>query len=209
MKKIRNNRFLIVTVVVLIGLFIWKSKLLNIVDRVKSPDGNITATVLETKMDDSWTENLEEKIPAVSVTYQWPFSSSWSRYSHTTYDGLYWSPDSTKYILEMTPLNESGIAMELISFQHRSANFIDYSIRGRLAAGALKDYKFHSNHDGIPMIDITFMKWSEDSTKIQFRYEFTDVSGADHGGSFWFCLVWNDGFLDYPEDCIFDLLEEY
>ena len=124
MKKIRNNRFLIVTVVVLIGLFIWKSKLLNIVDRVKSPDGNITATVLETKMDDSWTENLEEKIPAVSVTYQWPFSSSWSRYSHTTYDGLYWSPDSTKYILEMTPLNESGIAMELISFQHRSANFI-------------------------------------------------------------------------------------
>ena len=76
MKKIKDNRFLIVTAIVLIGLFVWKSKLLHIVDRVKSPDGSITATVLETKMDDSRAENAEEKIPAVLVCYRWPFNSS-------------------------------------------------------------------------------------------------------------------------------------
>ena len=103
---------------VLLALAIWKSEVLHIVDRVPSPDGRYTATVLEIEKEDIRDET--KKVPAVSVQLAWPGGGS-STSLESAYDGLYWSPDSTMYLLEMTPLSVHGLSLELSNLKTNSA----------------------------------------------------------------------------------------
>ena len=44
--------------------------------------------------------------------------------------------------------------------------------------------------------------------KLCIRYAFTDTSGVNRTGTFWFHLAWDDGFLDYTVESITDFIEE-
>ena len=190
---------------VLLALAIWKSQVLHIVDRVPSPDGRYTATVLEIETEDIRDET--QKVPAVSVQLAWPGGGSSTSLS-TTYDGLYWSPDSTMYLLEMTPINYHGLSLELSNLKTNSAAFLSTAVTSCLNQTALADYGFPLNERERPEIDLTFLQWAEDSSAVQLRYAFTDTSGTPRQGTFWFHLAWEDGFLDHSAESITDLIEE-
>ena len=205
MKALRKYWLLIPVIAALVAFGVWKSQILYIVDRVPSPDGRYTATVLEIETEDIRDET--EKVPAVSVQLTWPGGGS-STSLCSTYDGLYWSPDSTMYLLEMTPVNYHGLSLELSNLQTNSAAFLSTAITSCLNQTHLKNYGFPLNERERPDIDLTFLQWAEDSSAIRFRYAFTDTSGIDRTGTFWFHLVWDDGFLDHTADSISDLYEE-
>ena len=205
MKKSKKILLISAAVLFLTGFLIWKTQLLHIVDRVTSPDGRYTATVLEIEAEDIRDET--QKVPAVSVQLAWPGGGSSTSLS-TTYDGLYWSPDSTMYLLEMTPLSVHGLSLELSNLKANSAAFLSTSITSCLYQTPLADYGFPLNEREWPDIDLTFLQWAQDSSAIQFRYAFTDPSGTPRQGTFWFHLAWEDGFLDHSAESITDLIEE-
>ena len=205
MSKLRRYWPLAIVFPVLIALALWKSQVLHIVDRVRSPDGRYTASVLEIKTEDIRDET--KQVPAVSVQLAWPGGGS-SNSLCSTYDGLYWSPDSTMYLLEMTPTNVHGLSLELSNLKTNSAAFLSVSITSCMTQTHLADYGFPLNERERPDIDLTFLQWAEDSSAIQFRYAFTDTSGYPRQGTFWFHLVWEDGFLECSDESITDLIEE-
>ena len=65
MKKSKKILLISAAVLFLTGFLIWKTQLLHIVDRIPSPDGRYTATVLEIEKEDIRDET--KKVPAVSV----------------------------------------------------------------------------------------------------------------------------------------------
>ena len=205
MKKSKKILLISAAVLFLTGFLIWKTQLLHIVDRVTSPDGRYTATVLEIEAEDIRDET--KKVPAVSVQLAWPGGGSSTSLS-TTYDGLYWSPDSTMYLLEMTPINYHGLSLELSNLKTNSAAFLSTAVTSCLNQTALADYGFPLNERERPEIALTFLQWAEDSSAVQLRYAFTDTSGVNRTGTFWFHLAWDDGFLDYTVESITDFIEE-
>ena len=86
--------------VILAGLLLWHSGVFHVVDRVDAPHGALRATVSEKEV---------EGAPAVVVELRGTHSGTVS-YLHTAYEGLWWSPDSSNYLVEMTPLTADGIA---------------------------------------------------------------------------------------------------
>lgn len=205
MKKSKKIPLISAAVLFLAGFLIWKTQLLHIVDRVTSPDGRYTATVLEIERRDLWDES--QKVPTVFVRLSWPHGGGFG-VQHATYDELYWSPDSTMHVLETTPLNYHGVSLNLTNLKTDSAAFLSTAVTSCLNQTSLADYGFPLNERERPEIDLTFLQWAEDSSAVQLRYAFTDTSGVNRTGTFWFHLVWDDGFLDYTVESITDLREE-
>ena len=177
--------------------------LFHIVARVPSPNGAMTATVF----DRDYTERGGGKVPAATVTFNGHLRGSGTSYTNTTYVGLWWAPDSTKYIIQLAPVNSHGVAMVLTDLEGNVDVNMGIPVRISMRTSPLADYGFQMDERGMPAADLDFVQWSADSDAIQFRYSFTDTAGADHSGTFWFSLeACRDGA--FCEDGIRDIHEE-
>ena len=99
---------------ILAGLLLWHSGVFQVVDRVDAPNGALRATV---------SEKTVEGVPAVVVALRGTHSGTVS-YLHTAYEGLWWSPDSSKYLVEMRPLTADGIALELSDLERNAGTYL-------------------------------------------------------------------------------------
>lgn len=191
--------FLIITVIlvaVLMGLFIWKTELLYVVDTVKSPDGAHIMTVLELNVKDPNTEGMAK---SVFLRDGWPIYKGELGYLYTEYEGMCWAPDSKKYLLEMTPLERTAIELELVDLEGNCSYHLAEILSNALVHSELPEYGFQIDDRNHPVVAIEFSEWSQDSTAIRFRYEFTDISGEDHCGTFWYRLN------EVSYDCVFGI----
>ena len=197
MKKVKNNWPLLALALVLVGFFVWKIELLHIVDFVPSPDGTRMATVLEVELE---IMNRETR-PGVSVCLGWPFHEGSMSYLYTRYDGLYWSPDSKKFLLEMWPMKREAITLDLVDLEQGSSSSLESILISGLAQSKLSEHGFRTDDRNNPIMKLFFVQWNQDSTAIQFKYSFTDVSGDEHNGTFWYRLNWvtPDGIFNIEE----------
>lgn len=182
----------------LAGLLLWHSGFFHVVDRVPSPNGALRATVSEKEV---------EGAPAVVVELQGAHSGTVS-YLHTAYEGLWWSPDSSKYLVEMTPLDPDGIALELSDLERNSGTNLGSVVAVAMERTALADHGFRLDETAAPVVDLTFLQWREDSGAIQFRYGFTDRDGQDRRGTFWYALPTEKGMFAYLSGSITEIREE-
>lgn len=194
----RRMLLLFPAALILAGLLLWHSGVFRVVDRVDAPNGALRATVSEKEV---------EGAPAVVVELRGTHSGTVS-YLHTAYEGLWWSPDSSKYLVEMTPLTADGIALELSDLERNAGTNLASVVAVAMERTALADYGFRMDETATPVVDLTFRQWREDSGAIQFGYGFTDTAGREHRGDFWYVLPTEEGRFAYLSGSITDIREE-
>lgn len=188
---------LLAAVLGIAGGVIWKTQLLAVVDIVPSPDGRQAMAVLEVELN---SISSGEKIPAVSIRSGWPLNPNDTSYLYTSYEGLYWSPDSEKYLLEMIPMKDGYAELSLVDKGGSAA--IKPVLLDAMEQSGLLEYGFRTDDGDYPIVTLSFSQWNEESTAIRFRYEFTDCFGSEHSGTFWYRINWvtSDSIFGIEED---------
>lgn len=162
------------------GVLLWRSGRLFVLDEVASPDGTICATVYSKRLNGS-SFSFEDEISIITEQkdgLQWRVI-----YGDCTYRGLWWSPDSRKYVLALDYAGESRLTLSWLD-RSSSSNLNAYLSMG-VDATELRKYGY-SSPDGWPEIDYRFLQWGTDSASMLIYYSFEDSVGEDHTGYFWY-----------------------
>ena len=177
---------------------VWRMGAFDVVERIPSPDGTVVAVVSE--------HCGADKVPIVDVVISGRLSGG-SGYLHETYEGLWWSPDSSKYILAMTPVSPITWSGLLLGDPEGTDRWLDQEIPEMLQKTPLADYGFQMNKEG-PAVELTFLQWRQDSRAVQLHYTFQDVHGQTHSGTFWYCLSQTPIAFDIMDHYIDEIQEE-
>lgn len=182
-----SNRLLLTLCLVLLiiigicGYFLWQSGTLFVIDRENSPDGLYTITVYNKKLvsngfttEDSTSLIVEKKDEDLSYRVN---------YGNGIYQGIWWSPDSQKYVLSIK--GSEGTRLILNSLElNNSANLNAYLAFG-VETTELSKYGYR--WEGVfPDIHYEFLQWALDSQYMLIYYSFEDKSDALHEGYFWY-----------------------
>lgn len=163
------------------GAFLWRSGRLFILDEIVSPNGESRVTVYSKELSGS-SFSLKDTISVIADLEdggQWRVT-----YGDRTYQGLWWSPDSRKYVMALDDYDgETRLSLSLLDYNSEK-NLNAYLSMG-VEATELRKYGY-SNPDGWPEIDYRFLQWGTDSASMLFYYSFEDSAGEDHTGYFWY-----------------------
>ena len=152
-----------------------------VIDRENSPDGLYTITVYNKKLvsngfttEDSTSLIVEKKDEDLSYRVN---------YGNGIYQGIWWSPDSQKYVLSIK--GSEGTRLILNSLElNNSANLNAYLAFG-VETTELSKYGYR--WEGVfPDIHYEFLQWALDSQYMLIYYSFEDKSDALHEGYFWY-----------------------
>ena len=188
--------FLLITAV----FMAWRMGVFDVVERVPSPDKTMAAVVSE--------HCGADKVPIVEVVISGRLSGG-SGYLHETYEGLWWSPDSSKYILAMTPVPPIRSRDSLLLGDLEGGDiWLDREVLEELQKTHLADYGFQLDRDGDAVVELSFSQWRQDSREVQLRYTFQDVQGQVHSGTLWYCLSETPIAFDIMDHYIDEIHEE-
>lgn len=167
------------------GIVGWQTGYFFVLDRCPSPDGAYEATVYRKELAGrgfSWRD-------AVSVVDRAADGPEWrATYGECTYQGLWWSPDSEKYVLA---LDGAGGGTRLCLVDLARSNEANLNALLDMAVGncELTRHGIPWKEGGWGMLDVgyQFIQWSPDGDAMLVRYAFTgEGDGAEHTGFFWF-----------------------
>lgn len=162
------------------GVLLWRSGRLFVLDEVMSPDGKICATVYSKRLNGS-SFSFEDEI---SIITEQEDGTQWRViYGDCTYRGLWWSPDSRKYVLALDYADENRLTLSWLD-RNSSSNLNAYLSMG-VEATELRKYGY-SDPEGWPEIDYQFLQWGTDSASVLIYYDFEDSAGEEHTGYFWY-----------------------
>lgn len=187
-RKVRGvqKKYLLIAALVLAvaaligGVFLWRSGRLFILDEVVSPDGMCRTTVYSKRLNGS-SFSFEDEISVITEQedgLQWRVI-----YGDCTYQGLWWSPDSRKYVLALDYADENRLTLSWLD-RNSSSNLNAYLSMG-VETTELRKYGY-STPDGWPEIEYQFLQWGTDSASMLVYYVFEDSVGEDHSGYFWY-----------------------
>lgn len=162
------------------GVFLWRSGRLFVLDEVTSPDGKVCATVYSKRLNGG-SFSFEDGISVITEQedgLQWRVI-----YGDCTYRGLWWSPDSRKYVLALDYADENRLTLSWLD-RNSSSNLNAYLSMG-VEVTELSKYGY-SSPEGWPEIDYRFLQWGTDSASMLIYYSFKDSAGEDHTGYFWY-----------------------
>lgn len=162
------------------GVLLWRSGRLFILDEVTSPDGKICATIYSKNLSNHFFP-LKDSISVITEQedgLQWRVI-----YGDCTYRGLWWSPDSRKYVLALEDGGETRLCLSWLD-RNSESNLNAYLSMG-VEATELRKYGY-SSPDGWPEIDYRFLQWGTDSASMLIYYSFADGAGEEHTGYFWY-----------------------
>lgn len=161
-------------------LFLYIGGYFNIVDKVQSPDGRKTVTVYNRPLDKGIfsAENSTFIITRPDKETEWRVS-----YGECEYEGLWWSPDSQKYVLMLGYPDETRLTLSWLE-RNSESNLSAYLSMG-VEMSELSKYGYITE-DGWPRIDYQFLQWAEDSESMLIYYSFDDTDGKLHSGYFWY-----------------------
>ena len=187
-RKVRGvqKKYLLIVALVLAvaaligGVLLWRSGRLFILDEVVSPDGTCRTTVYSKRLNGS-SFSFEDEISVITEQedgLQWRVI-----YGDCVYRGVWWSPDSRKYVLALDDGDESRLTLSWLD-RNSSSNLNAYLSMG-VETTELRKYGY-STPDGWPEIEYQFLQWGTDSASMLVYYVFEDSVGEDHSGYFWY-----------------------
>ncbi len=200
-KKLHRKKLIITIcacVILCAGLsvfFLWRSGYFYIIDHSVSPDQSTQMTVYDRLFSKHGRFiNFEEPYISIEVadgTHLYPGE----------YQNIYWSPDSSTYIVEIksdettrlyikeTDASHTARPSELCS--HLSTNFHLHDLK-KLG------YTAETFFATLPEATYDFIQWSDDSRSILLSYSYYDAHGNHYQGCIWY---------DYMYDTILDSLD--
>lgn len=163
--------------------FLYAGGYFNIIDKVQSPDGRKTVTVYDRPLDKGIfsAENSTFIITRLDKETEWRVS-----YGECEYEGLWWSPDSKKYVLMLRYPDETRLTLSWLE-RNSESNLSAYLSMG-VEMSELSKYGYVLE-DGWPRIDYQFLQWAEDSESMLIYYSFDDADGKLHSGYFWYNCI--------------------
>lgn len=174
------------------GLLLWRSGRLFLLDEVLSPNGESRATVYGKELSNGSFSRKD----GVSTIIELEDGGRWlDTYRNCTYQGLWWAPDSRKYVLAVGYGGETWLEMSNLDHNSGSNLSAHFSM-------ALEETKLHkygcSNSPDSPKMVYQFLQWGTDSASMLIYYSFEDHAGEKHTGYFWYnCDTWTvDGILE-------------
>lgn len=165
-------------------LFIlWQGNYFHIIEKSPSPDGLKTAVIYDVSIN----SGLFSKDEAISVITDLGGDSQWRTvYGDCEFKGLWWAPDSRKYVLMLE--YPDGPRLSLSWLERNSQSNLNAYLTMGVEASELSQYGYIVE-DGWPNIDYQFLQWAADSQSMLIYYSFEDRAGKVHSGYFWYnCL---------------------
>lgn len=170
-------------------IFILLTGYFNIIERSISPNEEIQLIIYNRDI----TDQRFSQHSAITV------KSTGSENSTTvysgSYQGVYWSPDSSKYVLSFS--DADGFTQLILNNvkNSNSSNLNAYLSLG-VEINELANYELVYDESPLPNIQYQFLQWSLDSNFILIYYSFTDADKTNHDGYFWYSCI--DGSISNP-----------
>ncbi len=111
-------------------------------------------------------------------TYKDPFGESVD--NPTAYEGLWWAPDSRRYVIAFRWLNEDQAYLELGDLVRSTGTNV---IAGANLYWRLTEQRLAPVREEPPKIDYQFLHWGKDSASMLLYYNYEDE--GSHEGYFW------------------------
>ena len=182
-----------IAVVSSICLFcLWWSGYFNIIGKSVSPNGTCTITVYDRDVF-----NFSNAPTVATRVLRAPNIENRIVYSNWNYNGIWWSPDSTNYIIAMD--NDTTTQFVLNDLETNSKSDLNILLSSGVAVSELakSGLQFDTENNQIE-IDYQFLQWSDDSSAMLFYYSFIDIEQEAHAGYFWYKLSGADIFSSFP-----------
>ncbi len=167
----------------LCGMLLWKSGVLFVMDRSVSPDGQTSVTVYRKAFDHGGFSDFSLKDAASLRITGSNGAKTYITYGDCTYGGLWWAPDSSKYVIALQYDDGTYLALSWLD-RHSESNLNAYLSMGVEATELRKDR--HVDETGFPEIKYQFLQWGLDSASMLIYYAFEDSGGGLHDGYFWY-----------------------
>lgn len=187
-RKVRHTRKayrrILLAVLVILAAGGWKlcrSGLPFVIDRIPSPDG-MAEVVVYSKELESGGFSLRDTTSLI-VNQEGHGGSTRITYGNAAYGGLWWAPDSRKYVIALDYGEEDYLALSWLD-RHVESNLNAYLSMG-VETTELRKYGY-INETGWPEIEYRFLQWGLDSASMLIYYQFEDAAGTLHEGYFWY-----------------------
>ena len=159
-------------------MLLWQNGL--VIDRSVSPDQSISITVYRKIL--SGNGFSRENGTSLIVDFG-DGSESRITYGDCAYQGIWWAPDSRKYVVSLKYDEGTFLVLDWLDY-HSESNLSAYLSTGVLQT-ELSKYGF-LNKSGWPAIDYQFLQWGLDSRSMLIYYSFEDEGKKLHEGYFWY-----------------------
>lgn len=174
----RKKHVVIVAAVLMVVLIaagvLWWNGVFQMLGRAKSPDGTMTVTVYEGDL----FFNRMSKEPGISIGVSGAKHLELVCGDHySNYQGIYWSPDSTKFIVCIEQNGVNALLFENMELNH-STN-LEGEIKYYLYKCELGKYQ-------IDAIEFSFLQWGDDNDSVLVSYIFREENGTYHKGYLWY-----------------------
>lgn len=168
---------------ILICLFsFWRNGRFDLIDKTVSPDSKKIVSIYDRDIFSSAI--VREKTVAILMKSTGKGEHR-TTYGNCTYQGLYWAPDSKKYVLSLKYAEETQLALAWLE-RNSESNLNAYLSIG-VSMNELEKYGFrYGDGDTFPEIKYEFLQWSMDSSSMLIYYSFTDIDAKLHSGYFWY-----------------------
>jgi transcriptional regulator with XRE-family HTH domain len=180
----KTYRRILLALLVILAVGGWKlcrSGLPFVVDRIPSPDGRAEAVVYSKELA-SGGFSLRDATSLI-VTQEEHDGSTRITYGNASYAGLWWAPDSRKYVIALDYGEKDYLALAWLD-RHVESNLNAYLSMG-VETTELRKYGY-INETGWPEIEYRFLQWGLDSASMLIYYQFEDGAGTLHEGYFWY-----------------------
>lgn len=168
----------------LVGFAGWQTGVFFLLDDCPSPDGVYRAAVYRKGLEGrgfSWRD-------AVSVIDKTAWGLEYrAEYGNCTYRGLWWSPDSEKYVLALDYGGATRLCLSWLTLSHENNlnAYLDMSVGN----SPLVEHGIPWDDSAWGMLDVDyeFIQWGPDGDNMLIWYSFIgEADGQQHSGYFWF-----------------------
>ncbi len=154
-----------------------------IADRFDSPDGAMTATIYDRHIYSRGLSIPRDNSVTIEVTGG---ERAWTGYMDgCEYVDAAWSPNGERLVLVVEGWAQPGVTfLRLYDGLSNQPDFY-FNLAHGLYISELARYGFRLIEYDVD-VDIYFMQWAADSESMLLYYAFTDVSGVERCGYFWY-----------------------
>lgn len=183
-KSAALTTLVLAAIAALLGVKVWNSGVLFVLDRCPSPDGEKQLTVYNKAFGDWFEFSCRDAVSLVMVNGETQGHTNIT-YGNTEYRGLWWAPDGSKYVIAIhyPEKNRDYLALHWLEY-HRESNLNAYLSMG-VERSELRQYGYASS-ELRPEIHYEFLQWGADSVSMLIYYTFEDTQQQRHEGYFWY-----------------------
>lgn len=172
--------------VILIGcIVLWRGGYFAVLERKPSPDGETVITVYDKGFSNMNIGKFSLDDAVSLIIHNRNGGKTYVTYGDCIYQGIWWAPDSQKYVISLQYDNSVYWGLSAIDKGSEGNLTTPFAAGVRMNEPDAYEQVF-SNEDMEPEIDYQFLQWSTDSTSMLIYYTFADASQSLHTGYFWY-----------------------